>query len=91
MGGRGPAFDRPPSNIYDSAIAGLVKLLYGVLQCIYHIAILEKNLANSLSKALEKKVNELNSFIKPARSNLDIYIRLKPYQSNHELVGKALC
>ena len=80
MDGRGRAFDNSPSNISkhrvdqsDSAFAGLVKLLYGVLHCIHHIAILEENMANSsLPKALEKKVNDLNSFIKPARSNLDI-------------------
>ena len=82
MGSRGWAFDNPPSNISktrnrfdqsDSAFAGLVKLLYGVLQCIHHIGILEENLVNlSLPKGLEKKVKELNSFIKPAHSNLDI-------------------
>jgi len=57
----------------DSAFPGLVKLLYGVLQCIHHIRILEDNLAStSLPKALAKKVEELNSFIKPARPSLDV-------------------
>ena len=83
MGGRGRAFDHPPSNISkhrvdqsDSAFAGLVKLLYGVLQCIHHIAFLEENLANSsLPKAPEKKVN-------PARSNLDITFDLNLTNQN---------
>ena len=57
----------------DSSFARLVKLLYGVLQCTHHIGIMEENLVNSsLPKGLEKNLNELNSFIKPARSNLDI-------------------
>ena len=62
---------------------GLVKLLYGVLQCIHHIGILEENLVNSsLPKGLEKKVKELNSFIKPARSNLDITFDLNLTNQN---------
>ena len=52
----------------DSAFAGLVKLLYGVLQCIHHIRLLEENLVNStLPKAMRNKVEGLNSFIKPAQ------------------------
>ena len=90
MDGRGRTFDHPPSNISkhrvdqsDSAFAGLVKLLYGVLQCIHHIAILEENLANSsLPKASEKKVNDLNLFIKPARSHLDITFDLNLTNKN---------
>ena len=91
-GSRGQAFDNPPSNFSktksrfdqsDSAFPGLVKLLYGVLQCIHHIGILEENLvSSSLPKGLEKKVKELNSFIKPAHSNLDITFDLKLTNQN---------
>ena len=91
-GSRGRAFDNPPPNSSktknrfdqsDSAFARLVKLLYGVLQCIHHIGILEENLVNSsLPKGLEKKVKALNSFIKPARSNLDITFDLNPTNQN---------
>ena len=91
-GSRGRAFDNPPSKFsktksrFDqsvSAFPGLVKLLYGVLQCIHHIGILEENLINlSLPKGLETKVKELNSFIKPARSNLDITFDLNLTNQN---------
>ena len=91
-GSRGRAFDNPLSNFSktksrfdqsDSAFPGLVKLLYGVLQCIHHIGILEENLVNSsLPKGLEKKVKELNSFIKPTCSNLDITFDLKLTNQN---------
>ena len=91
-GSRGRVFDNPPSNSSktssrfdqsNSAFPGLVKLLYGVLQCIHHIGIMEENLVNSsLPKALERKVEELNSFIKPARPNLDISFDLKLTNQN---------
>ena len=91
-GSRGRAFDNPTSNISktksrfvqsDSLFPGLVKLMYGVLQCIHHIGILEENLVySSLPKGLEKKVKELNSFIKPARSNLDITFDLSLTNQN---------
>ena len=54
-----------------------------MLQCIHHIGILEENLVNSsLPKALERKVEELNSFIKPARPNLEISFDLKLTNQN---------
>ncbi|XP_041350844.1 uncharacterized protein LOC121369825 isoform X2 [Gigantopelta aegis] len=91
-GSRGRDFGNPPSNnsktksrVYqsDSAFAGLVKLLYGVLQCIHHIGLLEENLVNStLPKSLARKVEELNSFIKPARPNLDITFDLNLTNQN---------
>jgi hypothetical protein len=67
----------------DSAFPGLVKLMYGVLQCIHHIGFLEDSLAHmSLPKALIKKVEELNSFIKPARSTLDVTFDLNLTNQN---------
>ena len=50
-----------------------------------NVYILEENLVNSsLPKELEKKVKELKSFIKPARSNLDITFDLKLTNQNWE-------
>ena len=74
MGSRERTFENPSSNNSnakhgfhrsDSAFAGLVKLLYGVLQCIWSIT--------HLPKGLEKKVDELNPIIKPAIRHIQIY------------------
>ena len=50
---------------------------------IHHIGIMEENLVNSsLPKALERNVEELNFFIKPARPNLEISFDLKLTNQN---------
>ena len=89
-GSRGRVFDNPPSNSSktssrfdqsNSAFPELVKLLYGVLQCIHLIGIMEENLVNSsLPKALERKWRSLT----PARPNLDISFDLKLTNQNWE-------
>ena len=44
----------------------LVRLFFGLLQCIHHTIILQHQIEGNLTKAFKSKINHLNQFIRPA-------------------------
>ena len=64
-----PPSYKGPIRPRDANFSLLVKTLFGLLQCLHHGSIQKNQVTGQFGKAFHLKINELNRFVKPARTN----------------------